>query len=217
MDEQLCLTSLPTNLSGDYYNPPCCSHLLRDMLLDVGTWMEQYGVEYWVHFGTLLGIIREGTIFSWTADIDMAVELSHWERLCKIKQARYDLWDLGYNFFDEGNNGERYMGRICFHDYWRGGILSKWPKPLPRGEIYVNTYIYMDIYLGQIEYEGYRTYPVYNKWLPEDIWPIKILPFSGRFVPVPQHPENILNIYYGNWTVRLKEAHGRGYKGYGQI
>lgn len=183
-------------------------------MLDVKSWFHGRGVEFFAHFGTLLGIVRDRCVFSWTADVDIAVDLKDWEALASSRKARYELWDLGYNFFDEGNKGERYMGRICFHDNWRDGVLKRWSSPLPASELYVNSYIYMDVYLGQLEREGYRTFPIYNKWLPEHVWPIKMMEFSGTEYPVPAQPEKILSIYYGNWTVKLKEAHGRGYKGY---
>jgi len=216
-DEILCFNTNPTDLSKDRSHPPCCSHLLRDMLLDIKPWLIKWKVEFWAHFGTLLGMVRDQTVFSWTADVDITIHLEHWEKICKNREARYELWELGYNFFDEGNKGERYMGRFCFHDNWRGGILSKWLKPLPKNTIYVDAYIYMDVYLGQMEKEGYRTFPIWNKWKPEHIWPLKLLEFSGNFFPVPAKSEEILTIYYGNWTVRLKESHGRGYKGYENI
>lgn len=59
-----CDSTLPTNYDGP--NPPCCTHILRDMARTFDDHMCSLGLDYSVAFGTLLGYRRSDRLVPWT-------------------------------------------------------------------------------------------------------------------------------------------------------
>ena len=73
-------------------------YILRKMLVELIKSFNNYEVDYWIDFGTLLGIVREDDIIWMDDDIDICVlendELHH-----KIKLVKEDLYKKGYKDF----------------------------------------------------------------------------------------------------------------------
>lgn len=202
---QRCKPDDPTNFSGK--SPPCCVHLLRDMLVDVKEWLSELDYEYWVHYGTLLGAIRDKAIIPWTADVDITMSPKDFFHLLNNKNIKRKMWEKGYNYFFEGSREER-MGRLCFGSNFRDGILSKWPKPLRKGKKYYNFYPYMDIYLIRDHEHKISTPKGPCMFLKEWIYPLGSVKFAGIEMPAPKSPESLLRHLYGDWRQPLKGSHG---------
>jgi hypothetical protein len=71
--ERKCRSNLPTNFDGDENNPPCCVHLLRDMLIEVTQFLTLEEIDYFIYYGTLLGLKRGDGILPWTLDVDISI------------------------------------------------------------------------------------------------------------------------------------------------
>jgi len=74
--------------------------LLRRMAIDTINALNKCGVDYWVDFGTLLGIVREGDIILWDPDIDI-ITVECEDLHDKMKEVKNILTRKGYNFKKE--------------------------------------------------------------------------------------------------------------------
>ena len=55
-----------TDYKGD--NPPCCSHVLRDMIRTIDDALfDGLGLEYFAGYGTLLGLVRNDHVLPWVS------------------------------------------------------------------------------------------------------------------------------------------------------
>jgi lipopolysaccharide cholinephosphotransferase len=55
------------------------------MLREVTEILEKNGVQYFLDFGTLLGIVRENRLLPWDDDIDLGIPEKHAEKLSRLK------------------------------------------------------------------------------------------------------------------------------------
>jgi len=65
----------PTNYS-EGSKPPCCAHILRDIIQLVDQALCDLGLEYFASYGTLLGLVRNDHVIPWTADNDFVVSFA---------------------------------------------------------------------------------------------------------------------------------------------
>ena len=84
-DVEVCENTSPTTYNNP--NGPCCTHILRDMLHVIDDSMATLGLDYFVGFGTLLGLTRSGRVIPWTADNDIVIEK-------KALRAMTELWSV---------------------------------------------------------------------------------------------------------------------------
>eukprot|EP01119_Soliformovum_irregulare_P019495 TRINITY_DN6184_c0_g2_i1.p1 TRINITY_DN6184_c0_g2~~TRINITY_DN6184_c0_g2_i1.p1 ORF type:complete len:371 (+),score=66.06 TRINITY_DN6184_c0_g2_i1:110-1222(+) len=195
-------------------HPPCCNHLLRDMLFDVQDWFDQYHIHYFVHYGTLLGAVRSHNVLPWTADLDVAIDSNNWTNLVYMKNPKRSLWNKGYNYFADGNV-PRGMGRLCFSDRFQDGILStRWKANLMSNESYLDVFPYMDLYTIE-EFVDEASTPSIKTHrgpcaFPKDwIYPLSQAQISGREFPIPNQWDKILTRLYGNWRTPSQGWHGK--------
>ena len=88
-DVEVCDNTSPTTYNNP--NGPCCTHILRDMLHVIDDSMATLGLDYFIGFGTLLGLTRSGKVIPWTADNDIVIEK-------KTLRAMADLWSVSSLF-----------------------------------------------------------------------------------------------------------------------
>ncbi len=44
------------------------------MLFDVVDFFDKYKINYFLHYGTLLGLLRNESLIPWTIDMDLAID-----------------------------------------------------------------------------------------------------------------------------------------------
>ena len=213
-DETSCDNTLPTNYDGK--EPPCCTHILRDLARIFDDVMSNLGLEYAVAFGTLLGLSRSDRIIPWTADNDFIIKDS------KTAHAMADLWGktnatattgLSLMFQD--------ILRICITPQFAGGKIQKWidqKQKNCRQWLWNCDIPYIDLYTGKnISNEMYKEIGNCRHHY-SSVFPTKRrLVYDGAFaLNFPANPEQLLRSYYGtNWTMprsETKEPHGFGWK-----
>lgn len=83
-----CLSSYGEDL------PDCCYNILNDMLKNIIKIFEKHELNYWLDWGSLLGLIREGKLIRFDTDLDFGIFLND---LDKIKNMKSDFDEIGYN------------------------------------------------------------------------------------------------------------------------
>lgn len=216
-DEFSCDNTLPTNYDGP--KPPCCTHILRDLVYIFDKTMSTLGLDYVVSFGTLLGLVRSDKIIPWTEDDDFIIKDD------KTAHAMVDLWKTTAAS-KTGGLALMFQGilRICITPQFAEGKIQKWLDKAHkncRGWLYSCEVPYIDFYIGKnISDDKYGE--VYReigncKHFYKDIFPsqrraVYNETFSANF---PANPEQLLRTYYGaNWSIppEKKDAHGLGWK-----
>jgi len=136
-----CDNTLPTNYDGS--EPPCCTHILRDMARTFDDAMCSLGFDYTASFGTLLGLTRSDRFIPWSIDIDYIL------RSKRVANAMVDLWDtkktgMAHVF--------QQIPRMCATAEFGEGKLQKWAIPPATQNITQldNMGIpYIDLYVGK--------------------------------------------------------------------
>ena len=215
-DISQCDNMLPTSFNDP--NGPCCTHILRDMLHIVDNSMANLGLDYFVGFGTLLGLIRSGRVIPWTIDNDIVVDR-------KTFSVMTELWNIettGLAFISD-TTGRRPVPRMCATPRFAGGKLQQFRIPNLQNVPFLDRgYPYIDFYFGQDmpDYKGQRTYgKEYMKtgqicihW-HSDIFPTKRMwAYNGQFaLSFPHRPVKLLQRYYGlNWRTPLNDDSEHG-------
>jgi hypothetical protein len=213
-DIELCDNIQRTNYAwDDNATPPCCTHILRDMLRTFDVIMATLGLDYFIGFGTLLGLIRSGRVIPWTIDNDIVIEN------VQTLRAMTELWpsNSGLQFiFPKGGRMQRGFPRMCITSDFVKGRLRKWIIPTPTRKVngaevdFPNRgFPYIDFYFGSLtmqhegqtifgeEYQGCRHY--YTDIFPTQRQPV----YQGQFeLNLPAKPEALLERYYGmNWRI----------------
>lgn len=210
-DISLCDNTFQTNYDSLDGTPPCCTHILRDMLRIFDESMSTLGLEYFVGFGTMLGLVRAGRVIPWTIDNDVVLESD------TALRAVGQLWDaestgLSLVFPKSSYKKARGFPRMCATSQFAGGRLQRWEIPTPIDEetslpalFHDRGFPYIDFYFGRKfgddqwgnEYRRCRHFF-------SDVFPVKRFPvYGGQFaLNFPANPEALLNRVYGlDWMV----------------
>jgi hypothetical protein len=212
-------------LANAVEEPPCCTQVLRDLLLATRVLLDELRAEWFVHYGTLLGFERSETaggpaIIPWTADADLALRRSDLDKLLGSRRAmRTAIREHGLVPFRDGE-----MGRICAAKSFASGSLQRWQ----RGNIstldrraarnYKGYHPYVDLYV--LEHakweEGERFFHTRSgpcQFRANDTFPLaESAPVFGVRFPVPKRPVPFLVSAYGqDWLEPQtdRRAHGR--------
>tara|TARA_Y100000385_G_scaffold287880_1_gene353138 strand:+ start:588 stop:1172 length:585 start_codon:yes stop_codon:yes gene_type:complete len=168
----LILIFLIYPLSKYYYNY-VKRKILRKIAINTIILFNKYNIDYWIDFGTLLGIIRENDIIWGDNDIDIVI-LDTSENHKKMKLVKKDIKKLGYNVTKEIWSAYRIRTYGLFAD------------------IYINKFDYKNkIYIGSTGVNSNISFDLIGK--PKTIiWKKYNLP-----VKVPQHIHKTLVWRYG--------------------
>ena len=145
-DVSICNSTLATSYDT-FDNAPCCTHILRDMLSVFDESMLNLGLNYFVGFGTLLGLTRSDRVIPWTIDNDIVVDK-------RTFRAVTELWNVDTTglslIFPKSAKKQRGSPRMCVTPQWAHGKLQKWQIPTPLGVLFHDRgFPYIDFYFGE--------------------------------------------------------------------
>merc|ERR1712194_287106 len=185
-----------------------CTHILRDLVRRFDEAMTEFGLEYAVAFGTLLGLYRADAIIPWTSDNDIIIPD------VTIANTMVTLWDttnatLGLSLVMQD------ILRVCINPQFAGGKLKEWKRRSNcEGWLYNCEAPYIDFYVGK-NYSGNIFGEIGRcRHYYSDVFPAKkTLVYNGTFsLRFPQNPEQLLRSYYGtSWKAppSHKDPHGK--------
>ena len=208
-DAAECDNTLPTNFDGP--NPPCCTHILRDMSRIFDETMCSLGLDYSVAFGTLLCFRRGDRLIPWTGDNEYIIPSQD------VANAMVALWDskkTGMAHIFQGIN------RMCVTPDFAGGVLQrKWGRRSPdfwRSDwdtLWMSGLPYIDFYRGyKVNSTIFGT--IHNcRHLYSDIFPTKReLVYNNTFAQnFPANSDQLLRTFYGkDWRIPRSDKKPNG-------
>lgn len=163
------------------------------MLVDITTVFHEQNFHYWLDWGALLGLMRNGKLIEWDHDIDFGI-FEH--DIPKYNALRPHIEKKGYRFFDikpdQFFSTDNFVPRIHLpvsyeHCHKVAAcdifIWTKLKKRWRNMAIMLNSHKFF--YCGADVYEN-------TEWLE----------FKGHKIRVPAHPAEYMTLRYGaNWRV----------------
>jgi len=199
---------------------------LEDLLHNTITIFDKHNIEYFLHYGTLLGMWRDNIIIPWEFDLDYGVPQADCEKIVGLKEEFKR--EFGYTVYGPNDyiaskasyitgNGDGYLHSPCARVY-------------NKDELYVDLYGFQVITPENIdEFAQGRSLilpPAWDRKAPlyccnevfwvdggcsllDDVLPLQKVHFLGMDVKIPAHPEPVLEDSFGKgWTV----PQPKGYK-----
>ena len=211
-DEENCITPITASTSTSL---PCCEDLLHRMAVDIDRLLLTFNATFFPFSGTLLGIIREGSVLpnNASADIDFLVDSTSYENIF-VKPIgtlmRYAFYAEGYHTFSEGN-----LGRICFRKFSPLGLEEDLQAAnFTHGDHwkYFNNYKYGDFYKTEQRNDSKIYILIKGNHFPkgiqfDDVYPLRSVKIKDHEFRVPLRSEEMLTALYGNWTIAKQSKH----------
>ena len=144
-------------------------------------------VEWFIFFGSLLGVVRDGRLIEQDDDIDIYINYSCREEVLRRIESSNNQVTINNKFFIQLNrivNGEKGCIDLYFYTQEKGNfILERW------------------------NFFGLCNNKHYHLKLPKLlVYPIRNVNFNGDFINVPNQPEKLVRILYGRkWNTPLKK------------
>lgn len=129
-------------------NPPCCTHILRDMIRLIDEAFVSLDVKYFAAYGTLLGLVRNDSVIPWTADNDFVMPFASYEEVIRNRDRIREQYGLHLT-------KDMYL-RACTAENFMGGALARWKTTKLDGSIarkgnYGNFLPYADLFIGDVD------------------------------------------------------------------
>ncbi len=170
--------------------------IAQKMLHDVTTIFEKHNIRYWLDFGTLLGIVREGRILPWDDDMDISIfeedrQKVHDIVMPEIKKLNYRIYSRYHHIDDD----------VLKYGDFRAFRVRNYRWFFFRG------YVKIDIFVMYKKGDYYYWYELGNKhkipsYLVKEFDQIE---FNGKLYTKPKDHDAYLTYHYGNWRVPNKE------------
>jgi phosphorylcholine metabolism protein LicD len=170
----------------DYILKKCCRNCLMDMLDQIPYIMSH--MDWWLEFGTLLGLIREGKIIDWDDDIDIGINEESMT-LENIQEMRKKCEEFGFILGEERINEKNELDGFRKIYYSDANRLYCDIWTFKRGD---NNIRYAPSTFTAAQHEDYFTK---NK---------KIFKFNNKEYFIPDNVEEFLQIRYANWRKPIK-------------
>lgn len=174
--------------------------LAVELLKTTISMLDQYGIEYFLISGTLLGYVRHRDIIPWDDDIDLIVDRKILTMLPEIEKTHTELL-------------------ISTRGDWIVKVSRKDGLPIPPERInseYTQNYTFpfIDMFTfingdtsntgDTLNTRANNTIEFFNRsWKTNKFFPAKIVSFLGFYVKIPHDPYYFLNINYGPDYMRL--------------
>jgi len=174
-----------------------------DILFYVVDFMDKYNIIYHLEGGTLLGIVRDGTLLEWDYDVDISICENSLKKFIKYKNKlpslKYKLTSKRFgNDYKAMKKGKNRIFKLKPRLY---SMLKEF------NEKFRNAYINIDIF---IKYSDDK----YTYWQAKDK-ALKVnnhfykgyeeIEFMGKKLKVPVDYKNYLGSKYGDWQTPVKE------------
>lgn len=166
------------------------------MLEDVTRIFEKHGVKYWLDFGTLLGIEREGRILPWDDDMDISIfeedrQKVHDIVLPEIDKLNYRTYSRYHHIHDEVlKNGDFRAFRVRNYrwKFFRG-------------------YVKIDIFVMYKKDDYHYWYELGNRHrLPSSLLEeFDTIEFNGKKYTKPKETDAYLTYHYGDWRIPISD------------
>jgi phosphorylcholine metabolism protein LicD len=170
---------------------------LEELLKYLAVVFDDAGLHYWLDFGSLLGMVRNGHLMAWDHDVEIGIFR---EDLSKLAALRKKIEKPGYKLFMDNRSPNVPCKKIKSH--W------KWPQiRLPgSSELDVEVMVY-GTYPPSRDSKCVRLlgYPLHHKSLiaPRELFTnLDSVEFEGVNIAIPSQVESYLQLRYGpTWKV----------------
>ena len=167
----------------------------REMLVGVTDLLEQFGVDYHLEGGTLLGIVRDGDLIPWDHDLDISIPESAVEDLqALVPTLRRRGWRVSRRFFlTDGPVWGKGQTRILRIRARRWLIL--------KGDLCLDVFV-------KYTSDGYSWWQAKKKTMRVDARHYaghSSVAFGGTMLRAPVDPEGYLEAKYGDWRIPRKD------------
>lgn len=199
-------------------------------LRSIITLLNEHPVPYWIDFGTLLGLMREGKPLEHDRDIDICIWAKDEDRLrtiipsmkkmgYRMKIRSYYGMDFNYKFFPEKHSGLR---KLDINMFRRAGEFAWCPQPHPIPNTYKGLRFQLfRIVRGILWWVLKIPYPFISR-VSLTAWPFcRFINVDTWWVPahyfenlvrlkewkcyIPKEWEKYLTSKYGDWKTPVKE------------
>lgn len=162
------------------------SNLLKELVET----LNKYNFKYFLDFGTLLGIVRDGKIIEWDSDIDISIYSNELDKLKKIIEK--NLEELTNKFkvtwrFEEIINEENNLESLILSFRDKKKNLNEFP-----------------ISFSAIMFNKTHAYQVMNKVPKVHFAKHETIDYQGEKVRVPYDYKKYLALTYGDWRTPIK-------------
>lgn len=171
----------------------------RELLVDMTQLLDKVNVPHWCSGGTLLGFVRHGTFMPWDDDIDLHVSWIHREYLWSPEFASaaaekglevFTLKGASLDFATKEGAAIRLRRKgtytpVCDVFF----VAVKGPSQVAK----------VDSWRNQGKKGKFSTKEV---WHTDDLFPVQTKHVDGLQLPMPHHPEKLLQRQYGENVLR---------------
>ncbi len=175
--------------------------IAEKMLKDVTEIFEKHNIRYWLDFGTLLGIVREGRILPWDDDMDISIfeedrQKVHDIVLPEIKKLNYRTYSRYHHIVDDDvlkkGDFRAFRVRDCRWKFFRG-------------------YVKIDIFVMYKKDDYYYWYELGNKHkIPSSLLKeFDQIEFNSKLYTKPKDHDKFLTYHYGDWRTPNKEYNSK--------
>lgn len=190
-----------------------CSTIFDDLLSSTTKLLEEKNYTFFLDRGTLLGIMRNSSLWPNSVDMDMDIvlDLHQFRIFQKSFKIRHKLFSLGYLMFtDHKINGNI---RVCVNSMHPCSNASSDTK---KGR-YFDNYRFLDIWrmeglnnlsanmTAEVKINGAKA----RNFTLGDIIPLKSFEYKGHKLPIPKNPHKRLDSLYPDWEQKvIMSKHG---------
>ncbi len=167
--------------SAKYYIPEHNVLKLYQLMKDVHEILEKNNIPYWVHAGTLIGVVRHMGLIPWDDDLDIAIDINNEQDLLQIFP---EIKKLGYFIIEH-----RYYHQYAIHFI---GDLSIGLDIMCLVKNNNGEYCYSKEWEDMHQGYFFKT---------EELFPLQICQFGGIQVFGPKNPIPFLNRSYKDWNL----------------